>query len=82
DKEKIDGIKYSFDKESIIKDAIDKAEADIFKSKNKKRYVKIAASIVILFSIGLYNPTLAYYVKPVMTVLQKINDVLKIDEIS
>lgn len=82
DKEKIDGIKYSFDKQSIIKDAIDKAEAEIFKSKNKKRYVKIVASIVILFSIGLYNPALAYYVKPVMTVLQKINDVLKIDEIS
>ncbi|MCC3865848.1 hypothetical protein K0040_16430 [Terrisporobacter petrolearius] len=82
DKEKIDNIKYSFDKESIIKDAIDKAEAEISKSKNKKRYVKIVASIVILFSIGLYNPALAYYVKPVMTVLQKINDVLKIDEIS
>lgn len=82
DKEKIDGIRYSFDKESIIKDAIDKAEGEIFKSKNKKRYVKIVASIVILFSIGLYNPALAYYVKPVMTVLQKINDVLKIDEIS
>lgn len=82
DKEKIDDIKYSFDKESIIKDAIDKAEADISKSKNKKRYVKIAASIVILLSIGVYSPALAYYVKPIMTALQKINDVLKIDEIS
>ncbi|MEW9080317.1 DUF6241 domain-containing protein [Terrisporobacter glycolicus] len=82
DKEKIDDIKYSFDKDTIIKDAIDKAEGDISKSKNKKRYVKIVASIVILLSIGVYSPALAYYVKPVMVALEKINDVLKVDEIS
>ncbi|WP_018589373.1 DUF6241 domain-containing protein [Terrisporobacter glycolicus] len=82
DKEKIDDIKYSFDKDSIIKNAIDKAEGDISKSKNKKRYVKIVASIVILLSIGVYSPALAYYVKPVMVALEKINDVLKVDEIS
>ncbi|MCC3869933.1 DUF6241 domain-containing protein [Terrisporobacter mayombei] len=82
DKEKIDDIKYSFDKDSIIKEAIDKAEVDICKSKNKKRYVKIADRIVILLSIGVYSPALAYYVKPVMAVLEKINDVLKVDEIS
>lgn len=82
DKEKIDDIKYSFDKDSIIKNAIDKAEEDISKSKNKKRYVKIVASIVILLSIGVYSPALAYYVKPVMVALEKINDVLKVDEIS
>ncbi|MDZ4910456.1 hypothetical protein GNF68_15765, partial [Clostridium perfringens] len=82
DKEKIDDIKYSFDKDSIIKNAIDKAEEDISKSKSKKRYVKIAASIVVLLSIGVYCPALAYYVKPVMVALEKINDVLKVDEIS
>lgn len=82
DKEKIENMKYNFDKESIIKDAIDKAEVDMAKRKNKKRYVKIAASIVILLCVGVYNPALAYGIKPVMTVLEKINDVLKIDEIS
>lgn len=82
DKEKIDDIKYSFDKDTIIKNAIDKAEVDISKSKNEKRYVKIAVSIVVLLSIGVYSPALAYHVKPVMVVLEKINDVLKVDEIS
>lgn len=82
DKEKIDDIKYSFDKDSIIKNAIDKAEEDIYKSKNKKRYVKIVASIVVLLSIGVYSPALAYYINPVMVALEKINDVLKVDEIS
>ncbi|WP_434798993.1 DUF6241 domain-containing protein [Terrisporobacter vanillatitrophus] len=82
DKEKIENMKYNFDKESIIKDAIDKAEVDMAKRKNKKRYVKIAASIVILLCVGVYNPALAYGIKPVMTVLEKVNDVLKIDEIS
>lgn len=82
DEEKIENIKYNFDKESLIKDAIDKAEKDITKSKIKKRYVKIAASIVILLSIGVYSPALAYHIPPVMKVLEKINDTLKIDEIS
>ena len=82
DEEKIENINYNFDKESLIKDAIDKAEKDMTKSKIKNRYVKIAASIVILLSIGVYSPALAYYIPPVMTVLEKINDVLKIDEIS
>ena len=82
DEEKIENINYNFDKESLIKDAIDKAEKDMTKSKIKKRYVKIAASIVILLSIGVYSPALAYYIPPVMTVLEKINDTLKIDEIS
>lgn len=82
DEEKIENIKYNFDKESLIKDAIDKAEKDITKSKIKKKYVKIAASIVILLSIGVYSPALAYHIPPVMKVLEKINDTLKIDEIS
>lgn len=82
DEEKIENIKYNFDKESIIKCAIDNAEKDMAKSKIKKRYAKIAASIVILFSIGVYSPALAYYAPPLMTVLEKINDTLKIDEIS
>lgn len=82
DKEKIENIKYSFDKESIIKDSIDRAEKDMAKSKLKKRYIKIAASLVILISMGVYSPALAYYVPPVMKVLEKINDTLKIDEIT
>ena len=82
DKEKIENIKYNFDKESIIKDSIDRAEKDMAKSKLKKRYVKIAASLVILLFMGVYSPALAYYVPPVMKVLEKINDTLKIDEIT
>ena len=53
DEEKIENIKYSFDKEKFIKDAIDKAEKDMAKSKMKKRYIKIAASIVVLLSMGV-----------------------------
>lgn len=82
DDEKIENIKYNFDKESLIKDAIDKAEKDMAKSKTKKKYIKIAASIVVLISIGVYSPALAYRIPPVMKVLEKINDTLKIDEIS
>ena len=36
DKEKINNIKFEFDKNLIIKEAIDKAEEDIKKEKNKK----------------------------------------------
>ena len=82
DDEKIENIKYNFDKEVIIKDSIDRAEKDMAKSKLKKRYVKIAASLFILLSMGVYSPALAYYVPPVMKVLEKINDTLKIDEIT
>ena len=52
------------------------------KSKMKKRYIKIVASIVVLISIGVYSPALAHRIPPVMKVLEKINDTLKIDEIS
>lgn len=82
DKEKIENIKYSFDKERLIKDAIDKAEKDMDKNKIKKKYIKIAASILVLLSIGVYSPALAYTLPPVMNVLEKINDILKVDEIS
>lgn len=82
DEEKIENIKYSFDKENFIKDVIDKAEKDMAKSKMKKRYIKIVASIVVLFSMGVYSPALAYYIPPVMTVFEKVNDALKIDEIT
>ena len=82
DDEKIENIKYNFDKERLVKDAIDKAEKDMTKSKIKKKYIKIAASIVVLISIGVYSPALAYRIPPVMKVLEKINDTLKIDEIS
>lgn len=82
DDEKIENIKYNFDKERLIKDAIDKAEKDMTKSKIKKKYIKIAASIVVLISIGVYSPALAYRIPPVMKVFEKINDTLKIDEIS
>ena len=82
DKEKIENIKYSFDKEGLIKDAIDKAEKDMDKNKIKKKYIKIAASILVLLSIGVYSPALAYTLPPVMNVLEKINDILKVDEIS
>ena len=40
DDKKIENIKYNFDKESLIKDAIDKAEKDMAKSKTKKNILK------------------------------------------
>ena len=52
------------------------------KNKIKKKYIKIAASILVLLSIGVYSPALAYTLPPVMNVLEKINDILKVDEIS
>lgn len=82
DEKKIESIKYNFDKETFIKEAIDKAEKDINKNKIKKRYIKIAASILIVLSIGIYNPALAYRVPPIMKFLEQINNTLKIDEIS
>ena len=82
DKEKLENIKYSFNKESIIKNSINRAEKDMAKSKLKKRYIKIAASLVILISMGVYSPALAYYAPPVMKILEKINDTLRIDELT
>lgn len=82
DEEKINSIKYDFDKDILIKTALDKADKEITKDKFKKMYIKIAASIVVLLSIGVYNPALAHSVAPLMKVLVKINDTLKVDEIS
>ncbi len=82
DREKINNIKFSFDKESIIKEAIDKAEVDIKKSKLRKQISKVAAIVVVILSIGVYSPALAHSIPPVMKVLEKINNTLKIDEIA
>lgn len=82
DEEKIENIKYDFDKDLLIKNVLDKADKEIAKDKFKKKYIKIAASIVVLLSIGVYSPALAHTVPPVMKILEKINDILKVDEIS
>ena len=66
DKEKINNIKFEFDKKLIIKEAIDKAEEDIKKEKNKKIISKVAACIAVILSIGIYNPALAYNIPPIM----------------
>ena len=82
DKEKIDSIKYSFDKDTLIKNSIDKAEKDIKLSKLKKNIIKVASFVIIILSIGVYNPALAHNMPLVMDKLEKINDFLKVDEIS
>lgn len=82
DKEKIDNIKYSFDKNALIKSAIDKAEKDIKKDKLRKNIIRVASVILVVLSIGIYNPALAHYSPGLMKGLEKINDFLKIDEIS
>ena len=82
DKEKINNIKFEFDKNLIIKEAIDKAEEDIKKEKNKKIISKLAACIALILSIGIYNPALAYNIPPIMNVLENINNLLHVDEIA
>lgn len=82
DKEKINNIKFNFDKESIIKDAIDKAEKDIQKRKHRSRILKVASGIIVILSIGVYSPALAHNMPPVMKVLEIINDALNVDEIT
>ena len=82
DKEKINNIKFEFDKNLIIKEAIDKAEEDIKKEKNKQIISKLAACIALLLSIGIYNPALAYNIPPIMNVLENINNLLHVDEIA
>lgn len=82
DKEKINNIKFEFDKKLIIKEAIDKAEEDIKKEKNKKIISKLSACIALLLSIGIYNPALAYNIPPIMNVLENINNLLHVDEIA
>ena len=82
DKEKINNIKFEFDKNLIIKEAIDKAEEDIKKEMNKKIISKLAACIAVILSIGIYNPALAYNIPPIMNVLENINNLLHVDEIA
>ena len=79
DKEKINNIKFEFDKKLIIKEAIDKAEEDI---KKEKIISKVAACIAVILSIGIYNPALAYNIPPIMNVLENINNLLHVDEIA
>ena len=52
------------------------------KHKRKKQIIASAASIAVVFSIGVYNPVLAHKVPFLEKVLKSINDTLKIDEIS
>ena len=82
DKETINNIKFNFDKASIIKDAIDKAEIDIQKRKYRNRILKVASGIIVILSIGVYSPALAHNMPPVMKVLETINDALNVDEIT
>ena len=82
DEEKISSIKAPVEMKSWVKDAIDKAEVDINKSKNKKNLIASVASIAIVFSVGVYNPVLAHKIPVLESVLRNINEALKIDEIA
>ncbi len=81
-KEKIEGIKIPSDKDMLIKNAIDKAEIDMNKERTRKNIVKAATIAGIILSVGVYNPVLAHKVPPIQTLLEKVNDVLNIDEIA
>lgn len=82
DDEKINSIKAPSDMKLWVRGAIDKAEVDMKKHKRKKQIIASAASIAVVFSIGVYNPVLAHKVPFLEKVLKSINDTLKIDEIS
>lgn len=82
DDEKINSIKAPSDMKLWVRGAIDKAEVDMKKHKRKKQIIASAASIAVVFSIGVYNPVLAHKVPFLEKVLKTINDTLKIDEIS
>ena len=82
DDEKINSIKAPSDMKLWVRGAIDKVEVDMKKHKRKKQIIASAASIAVVFSIGVYNPVLAHKVPFLEKVLKSINDTLKIDEIS
>lgn len=82
DDEKINSIKAPSNMKIWVRDAIDKAEVDMKKHKRKKQIIASAASIAVIFLIGVYNPVLAHKVPFLEKILKTINDTLKIDEIS
>ena len=82
DDEKINSIKAPSDMKLWVRGAIDKAEVDMKKHKRKKQIIASAASIAVVFSIGVYNPVLAHKVPFLEEILKTINDTFKIDEIS
>ena len=82
DDEKINSIKAPSDMKLWVRGAIDKAEVDMKKHKRKKQIIASAASIAVIFLIGVYNPVLAHKVPFLEKILKTINDTLKIDEIS
>lgn len=85
DEQKIKNIKAPIDMKFWVKEAIDRSEEDkIEEGKNKKRKFNIVvfSTLLVIIAIGTYNPVLAHELSSVQNILQKINDVLKIDEIS
>lgn len=82
DREKISSIKVPDDIMSLVKVSIDKAENDMKKEKLKKISTSVAASIIVILSIGVYNPILAHGVPYIEKLLQNVNDTLHIDEIA
>ncbi|MGL4913657.1 MAG: DUF6241 domain-containing protein [Romboutsia sp.] len=82
DKEKFDNIKVPKDMKLLVKEAIDKAEKDMKKEKKGKGKLSVAASIVIILSVGIYNPVLAHKMPRVEKLLNGVNNILKIDEIA
>lgn len=82
DDEKINSIKAPSNMKIWVRDAIDKAEVDMKKHKRNKQIIASAASIAVIFLIGVYNPVLAHKVPFLEKILKTINDTLKIDEIS
>ena len=82
DDEMINSIKAPSDMKLLVRGAIDKAEVDMKKHKRKKQIIASAASIAVVFSIGVYNPVLAHKVPFLEEILKTINDTFKIDEIS
>lgn len=82
DKEKVDSIKAPPEMRSWVSESIDRAEKDMKKEKIRKYFIRGAASVGIILSIGIYSPALAHFMPPVQKILEDINRALKVEEIA
>lgn len=82
DKKELDNIKAPSDMKLWIRESIEKAQLDIKKEKQRKKTIGTAASFLTILSIGVYSPALAHFVPPIEKLLTKINQTLRVDEIT
>lgn len=82
DKEAIEAIKAPKDMKIWVREAAEKAQADMKKQQRIKRITGVAASICVVLTIGAYSPALAHKLPPLEKILSNINNALNIDEIA